>query len=199
MLLTFVTMNLKRKKIVSYWLFIGLSLVILMVIIGGITRITDSGLSMVNWKFEGTLPPMDDSEWQEEFNQYKLSPEGEKINSRMTVEEFKGIYFWEYLHRMTGRLLGIIFIIPFLFFLFKKWFTKTELNKYYILLGLGALQGFIGWFMVKSGLIDRPSVSHFRLAIHFISALTLASYIFWIILDIWKTPERNQEINKYSK
>ena len=199
MLLTFAIMNLKRKKIVSYWLFSGLRIVILMVIIGGVTRITNSGLSMVNWKFEGTLPPMNDTEWQVEFDQYKLYPEGTKVNTEMTVSEFQKIYFWEYLHRMTGRLLGIIFIIPFLFFLIKKWFTKTELKKYFILLGLGAIQGGIGWFMVKSGLIDRPSVSHFRLAIHFVAALTLAAYIFWMILDIWKTPKGNKEINKYSK
>jgi heme a synthase len=199
MLLTFAIMNLKRKKIVSYWLFSGLTIVILMVIIGGVTRITNSGLSMVNWKFEGTLPPINDTEWQVEFDQYKLSPEGTKVNSEMTVSEFKKIYFWEYLHRMTGRLLGIIFIIPFFFFLIKKWFTKTELKKYFILLGLGAIQGGIGWFMVKSGLIDRPSVSHFRLAIHFVAALTLAAYIFWMIVDIWKIPKGNKEINKYSK
>ena len=175
----------KDNKKVVYWLLTGCLLIFIMVIVGGITRLTHSGLSITTYKLiEGTLPPMNEVEWQAAFNHYKQFPEYQKINTHFTLQDFKDIYFWEWLHRFIGRMIGVVFIIPFLYFLIKKQLSKATIKKAIVLLALGAFQGFLGWYMVKSGMIDRPDVSHYRLAMHLITAFLTFSYTLWVALDI---------------
>ena len=184
--------QMKDRNWIIIWLSIGALMVASMVIIGGITRLTHSGLSMTDWKLIlGMIPPMNEVEWQEAFDQYMQFPEYQKVNSRFAIYEFKSIFFWEYLHRLIGRLIGIVFIIPFFIFLFRKSFSKKLLLQCLTLLGLGALQGFLGWFMVKSGLVDRPSVSHYRLAIHLSAAFITFCYILWVVLSLVR-PKRTE-------
>jgi cytochrome c oxidase assembly protein subunit 15 len=194
-------MNTTQKRIVTYWLYLGLFLVGLMIIIGGITRLTHSGLSMVEWRLiGGTIPPLNETQWQETFTKYQQFPEYKKINTGMSLSQFKAIFFWEYLHRLFGRLIGLTFIIPFFIFWIKKWLSSTQKKQLIVLLGLGALQGFLGWFMVKSGLVDIPAVSHYRLATHLITAFGLMCYIYWLTLsfnNIKRQP--NQIINRLSR
>ena len=194
-------MNTQQKRITTTWLYSGLVLIALMIIIGGITRLTHSGLSMVEWKLiGGTIPPLNETQWQETFAKYQQFPEYQKINTGMSLSEFKSIFFWEYLHRLLGRLIGLVFIIPFIIFWTKKWFNSKQKKQLLFLLSLGALQGFLGWFMVKSGLVDVPAVSHYRLAIHLVTAFGLMCYIYWLVLsfnDAEKKP--NRTINKLSK
>ena len=176
-------MNNNRGVII--WLLSGCALIFIMVVVGGITRLTDSGLSMVKWElFMGAIPPLNNLEWQEIFALYQQSPEGKKLNYNITLSEFKYIYFWEYLHRMLGRLLGLVFIIPFIIFLIQKKLNNTLIKQSLILLALGALQGLIGWWMVKSGLVDNPHVSHYRLSIHLITAFLTCAFAFWIALSL---------------
>ena len=187
-----IILETRKNKLIVIWLKTGLFLVVLMVLIGGITRLTHSGLSMVEWKLiGGTVPPLNEKAWQETFEKYQQFPEYQAYNQGMTLSEFKKIFFWEYLHRLLGRLMGIIFIIPFVYFLAKKWVDKALGKKLTILLLGGALQAGLGWFMVKSGLVDRPSVSHFRLAIHLVAAFSLIVYIFWLILDLKKVERKS--------
>ena len=175
----------KDNKKVVYWLATGCVLIFIMVIIGGITRLTHSGLSISNYKLiSGTIPPMNKNEWQEAFELYKQYPEYQKLNYHFDIEDFKDIYFWEWLHRFIGRLIGLVFFIPFLYFLITKQLSKSTIKKSLILLGLGAFQGFLGWYMVKSGLVDRPDVSHYRLAAHLTTAFLTFAYTLWVILDI---------------
>ena len=174
----------KRDNTVLTWLITGAVMIFIMVIIGGTTRLTGSGLSMVEWKVVGgTIPPMNDMEWQDSFEKYKQFPQYNLENQSMTLVEYKGIFFWEYLHRMWGRLIGIVFIIPFLIFLLQKRFDHVQRNKLFVLLFLGASQGGVGWFMVLSGLDVRPSVSHYRLTIHFFMALLLFAYLLRLIFE----------------
>lgn len=176
---------MKDNKKVFYWLITGCVLIFIMVIVGGITRLTHSGLSMSNYKLiSGTLPPMNETEWEAAFELYKQYPEYQKINYNFTLEDFKGIYFWEWIHRVIGRFIGVVFIIPFLYFLIRKQFTKSTLRKCVVLLFLGGFQGFLGWYMVKSGLVDRPDVSHYRLAMHLTTAFITFAYALWVALDI---------------
>jgi len=175
----------KDNKKVVYWLLTGCILIFIMVVVGGITRLTHSGLSISNYKLiSGTIPPMNDIEWQEAFDLYKQYPEYQKLNTHFDLQDFKDIYFWEWLHRVIGRFIGLVFIIPFIYFLIKKQLTKPTLKKSIILLVLGGFQGFLGWYMVKSGLVDRPDVSHYRLAAHLTTAFITFAYTFWVILDI---------------
>lgn len=156
-----------------------------MVVVGGITRLTHSGLSISNYKLiSGTLPPLNETEWHEAFDLYKQYPEYQKLNNHFNLEDFKDIYFWEWLHRFIGRMIGLVFLIPFLYFLFKKQLTKPTIKKSIILLCLGAFQGFMGWYMVKSGLVDNPDVSHYRLAAHLTTAFVTFAYTFWVALDL---------------
>lgn len=185
----------KDNKKVIYWLLTGCFLIFIMVVVGGITRLTHSGLSISSYKLiSGTIPPLNDAEWIAEFEHYKQFPEYQKLHTHFDLEDFKDIYFWEYIHRVLGRLLGIVFIIPFLYFLFKKQLSKPTIKKAVILLFLGGFQGFLGWYMVKSGLIDRPSVSHYRLAMHLTTAFITFAYTFWVALDLWYPVKK--EINK---
>ncbi len=175
----------KDSKKVIYWLLTGCVLIFIMVIVGGITRLTHSGLSISNYKLiSGTIPPMNEAEWNAAFELYKQYPEYQKINNQFTLQDFKDIYFWEWLHRVIGRFIGVVFILPFVYFLIRKQLTKPTIKKSLILMLLGGFQGFLGWFMVKSGLIDRPDVSHYRLAMHLIAAFITFAYTFWVALDL---------------
>jgi len=174
---------MKENKSVIIWLFSGCFLIFIMVVIGGVTRLTDSGLSMSTWKLIGGAPPLNLNEWIAAFDIYKATPEG-KMNTHYVLDDFKFIFFWEYAHRMMGRLLGVVFIIPFGYFLIKKKLSKKLIKQSCMLLILGASQGLIGWWMVKSGLVDKPDVSHFRLAIHLITAFLTCAYTFWVALDL---------------
>lgn len=181
------------------WLLTGCFLIYVMVVIGGITRLTHSGLSMVEWNMiVGSMPPMTETDWLVPFEKYKHSPEYLIINNQFSLEEFKSIYWWEYSHRLLGRIIGIVFLIPFFYFLIKKKFDKPLLNKMFVLLALGALQGFLGWFMVKSGLQKEPHVSHYRLAAHLISAFTVFGFTFWYALDLLhhQNIEQNEKTKK---
>ncbi len=175
----------KGNKKVVYWLFTGCLLIFIMVLVGGITRLTHSGLSISNYKLiSGTLPPMNDTEWNAAFELYKQYPEYQEINNKFDLEDFKDIYFWEWLHRVIGRFIGVVFIVPFLYFVFKKQLTKSTTKKALLLMVLGGFQGFLGWFMVKSGLVDRPDVSHYRLAMHLTMAFITFACTFWVALDL---------------
>ncbi len=179
-------------KPLVYWLYIGAFMVVVMVIIGGITRLTDSGLSMVDWKlFHGTIPPMNEIEWQETFNNYKNYPEYKMVNFNMTLSEFKSIFFWEWFHRVWGRLIGMVFLLPFISFLLLKKVSRVLSIRLVGLLILGGFQGFLGWYMVKSGLNTKPDVSHYRLAIHLITAFGTFGYIIWLIFNITGMPAMN--------
>ncbi len=175
----------KDNKNVIYWLLIGCTLIFIMVVVGGITRLTHSGLSISNYKLiSGTIPPMNEVEWNEAFELYKQYPEYQKLNTHFGLEDFKDIYFWEWLHRVLGRFIGVVFFIPFLYFLIRKRLTKPTIKKSIILLVLGGFQGFLGWYMVKSGLVDNPDVSHYRLAAHLTTAFITFAYTFWVALDL---------------
>jgi len=185
----------KDNKKVIYWLLTGCFLIFIMVVIGGITRLTHSGLSISNYKLiSGTIPPLNETEWQTAFDLYKQYPEYQKLNTHFSIQDFKDIYFWEWLHRFIGRLIGLVFFIPFLYFLITKQLTKSTIKKSIILFSLGAFQGFLGWYMVKSGLVDNPDVSHYRLAAHLTTAFITFAYTFWVALDIM-FPTKKQ-INK---
>ena len=174
-----------NSKHVSTWLLSTIIMVVLMILIGGVTRLTDSGLSMVEWRpLWGFLPPTSEIEWKRVFELYMNSPEYIFKNNGMSLEEFKEIFFWEYFHRLWGRLIGIVFIIPMLFFIILKKIPKSILSKLFIILFLGGLQGFIGWWMVKSGLVNDPSVSQYRLTIHLSNALLILSLLIWVYLEI---------------
>tara|TARA_Y100000588_G_scaffold393471_1_gene509642 strand:- start:1317 stop:2360 length:1044 start_codon:yes stop_codon:yes gene_type:complete len=180
-------MDNKIQKQITIWLTSACLLIFLMVIIGGITRLTRSGLSMVEWHpISGIIPPLSDTDWQEEFTKYQQFPEYQKINTQMTLDEFKFIFFWEYIHRLIGRLLGILFIIPFAYFYIKKKLQPPLIKKLLFMFFLGGMQGLYGWYMVQSGLIDNPHVSHYRLAGHLVLAFGLMAYILYTALDINK-------------
>jgi cytochrome c oxidase assembly protein subunit 15 len=175
------------KRFVEIWLYGMFILVFLIVAVGGLTRLTDSGLSITEWElFKGILPPLTDAKWLFYFDEYKKIPEYIEINYNMTLSEFKVIYYWEYGHRILARLIGLFSIIPmiYLFFKFKK--ERKNLFKYSLIFILICVQGFVGWFMVSSGLIENTDVSHYRLALHLSLALTILSIIFWFIMEIIK-------------
>lgn len=177
-------MKRDNKKVI-YWLFTGCALIFIMVVVGGITRLTHSGLSMPDYKLiSGTIPPINDQQWQEAFELYKQYPEYQKLNSNISLTEFKGIFFWEWLHRVIGRFIGLVFIIPFLYFIITRQLDKSTIKKTIILLILGGFQGFLGWYMVKSGLVDKPDVSHYRLAAHLTTAFVTFAFTLWVALDL---------------
>lgn len=175
------------NKYIRWWLWCGAALIFLMVVIGGITRLTGSGLSMSDWNLiMGALPPMNESEWMAAFERYKEFPQYQQLNEGMSLPEFKQIFFWEYIHRLMGRIIGIVFLVPFLFFWIRGYFSPKMLKRALILFGLGALQGAMGWVMVKSGLVDVPYVSHYRLALHLLLAFILFGFCVWFALDLRK-------------
>lgn len=167
------------------WLLTCCALVFAMVVLGGVTRLTGSGLSMVDWRpIMGVLPPLTGAQWEETFALYQQSPEFEKINTDMDVQGFKGIFWLEYLHRLLGRAIGIVFLLPFVFFLWTGRIQKYELPKYLLMFILGGLQGLLGWYMVKSGLVDIPHVSQYRLTAHLIAAFLVYAYMFWVAMGL---------------
>ncbi|MBT7624544.1 MAG: heme A synthase [Flavobacteriaceae bacterium] len=177
-------MKRDNKKVI-YWLFSGCALIFIMVVVGGITRLTHSGLSIPYYKLiSGIIPPINDQQWQEAFELYKQYPEYQKLNSNISLTEFKGIFFWEWLHRVIGRAIGLVFIIPFLYFLITRQLDKSTIKKTIILLILGSFQGFLGWYMVKSGLVDKPDVNHYRLAAHLTTAFVTFAFTLWVALDL---------------
>jgi cytochrome c oxidase assembly protein subunit 15 len=178
---------MNNNKSVIYWLLLGCFLVFIMVVVGGITRLTGSGLSMTDWHLvTDTFPPLTETAWQQAFDAYKQFPEYKLVNihNNFQLADYKFIYFWEWFHRFIGRILGFVFIIPFVYFLIKKKLDNQTLKKCGILLGMGAFQGFLGWFMVASGLKDMPDVSHFRLALHLTFAFITFAYTLWVALDL---------------
>jgi len=170
--------NNQIKKYISFWLALMFWIISIMIIVGGLTRLTDSGLSITQWQlFSGFLPPLSDSDWNNYFNLYKKIPEYTEQNYYMTINEFKIIFWWEWIHRFLGRLIGILFLIPLIYFTFKESFKK--LFNLYVIFILICFQGFIGWYMVSSGLVNRVDVSHFRLSAHLIIAFFIISLILW--------------------
>jgi heme a synthase len=185
-----------KNKSVIIWLLSGCLLLFVMVVVGGITRLTNSGLSMTDWHLvTDTFPPLTEEKWSQAFEEYKKFPEYQKINihNDFQLEDYKFIYFWEWFHRLIGRIIGLVFIIPFVYFLIKKRLSSETLKKCVVLLGMGAFQGFLGWFMVRSGLIDNPDVSHFRLSLHLTFAFITFAYTLWVALDLIY-PERKNAI-----
>jgi cytochrome c oxidase assembly protein subunit 15 len=177
----------RARQWIGYWLLVVAAFVGAMTVIGGVTRLTESGLSMVEWRpLVGLLPPWTESEWLRVFDLYRQTPEYQKINSGMALEEFKEIFWWEFIHRVWGRLIGLVFAVPLLVFWLKGWIKPPLSRPLLVLLVLGGLQGLIGWWMVKSGLIDRPDVSHYRLAVHLSMAFLIAGLLIWTALGILK-------------
>jgi cytochrome c oxidase assembly protein subunit 15 len=175
---------------VTPWLVLVAALVFGMVVLGGVTRLTESGLSMTDWRpVTGWLPPMSETAWQAEFDQYRASPEYQQVNAGMSVEAFKTIFWFEYGHRLLGRIIGLAFFLPFMVFLATRRLGRPLTLRLTCLLALGALQGAVGWFMVKSGLVDRPSVSQYRLAMHLALAFLIYGALVWTILGLRNTPE----------
>ena len=177
------TTNIKINNQLSIWLISMFWIVSLMIVVGGLTRLTDSGLSITQWQlFSGFLPPLNENDWIMYFNLYKEIPEFKLQNFNMNIQEFKVIFWWEWAHRFLGRLIGISFLIPLLYFSFKIKFSK--LLNFYMIFFLICIQGFIGWYMVSSGLVDRVDVSHYRLSVHLLIAFLILSLIFWNYLRI---------------
>ena len=185
-------------KYLRLWLITLFLLIILMVGVGGLTRLTDSGLSITAWElFTGILPPLNINEWNFYFNEYKKIPEFQNINYDMNLDEFKIIFYWEYAHRLLARFVGLFTLIPLIIFSLKFNNTKYYSNKYYWIFFLVCLQGVIGWYMVSSGLIENNDVSHFRLSIHLSLALFILCLIFWYILDIFKIEKFHVKLSSF--
>lgn len=177
---------------IAYWLIVLAILIYIMVILGGVTRLTGSGLSIVEWDpIMGVIPPLNETEWQETFDKYKQFPEYQKINRDMDLAGFKQIFVYEYAHRLLGRTIGLVFLLPFLFFYFNKRIKPGLMPRLITMFVLGGLQGLLGWFMVKSGLVDRPNVSQYRLAAHFATALLIYGYILWTAWSLLYPTPRN--------
>lgn len=178
-----------HDRAVARWLLIVCALVFFMVVLGGVTRLTGSGLSMVDWRpVVGWLPPIGDAEWQKSFEMYQASPEYQKVNAHMDVGDYKGIFWLEYLHRLLGRLIGIAFFVPFIVFAVRGYIARKDWPKYLLMFILGGMQGLLGWYMVKSGLIDNPHVSQYRLTAHLVAAFTIYAYMFWVALSLLYPP-----------
>jgi len=189
--------NEKYYNLFSFWLISLITLVAFMIIVGGLTRLTDSGLSITTWEvFSGILPPLNQVQWERYFLEYKSIPQYIYLNSDMSLQEFKFIFFWEYFHRLFGRVIGLFFFIPFIFFI-----LKGALNNYLTLKLIGIslliiLQGFIGWYMVKSGLIENVSVSHYRLSLHLFTAFIIFSSLIWLYINhYYKTNKKFFQTN----
>ena len=186
------TLNQNINLKLSIWLFALCLMILAMIFIGGVTRLTGSGLSMVDWRpFLGFLPPITETEWTRVFELYKLSPEFKQINSWMEISDFKFIFFWEYFHRVWGRLIGLFILIPFLYFIFTKKLKNKILFRSSIILFLVCVQGLIGWWMVKSGLNEIATVSQYRLSVHLSMAFIILGISFWTALDLFEGAPKN--------
>jgi cytochrome c oxidase assembly protein subunit 15 len=172
-------------RAVRIWLFLVAALIALMVLVGGATRLTESGLSIVEWKpVTGALPPLNQAEWQKAFDGYKLIPQYQALNAGMTLSQFKTIFWWEWSHRLLGRVIGMVYLLPFLFFLWRGGMSGELRRRLWLIFGLGALQGAVGWWMVASGLSARIEVSQYRLATHLVLALLIFAAIVWTLRRI---------------
>src|SRR3954467_2508458 len=172
----------RRQRAIRLWLYAVAALIFAMVLVGGATRLTESGLSIVEWKpVPGALPPLGETAWQAEFDKYKAIPQFQHLNSAMTLAQFKTIFWWEWTHRLMGRLIGAAFLLPFLWFLAKGWIGEGLRWRLWAIFGLGALQGAVGWWMVASGLAERVNVSPYRLAFHLTPACAIFALIVWTI------------------
>lgn len=194
-------LNTRSSRPIAIWLLIGVGMIIIQVLLGGITRLTGSGLSITEWNVvTGTLPPMNEQQWMTEFSKYQDTPQYQLLNSGFTIRDFKFIFFWEWFHRLWARLIGVVFAVPFIIFLVQKRFKPSMVKPMIILFLLGALQGAIGWIMVASGLTgDAIYVKPAKLAMHFVLALGLLAYAFWFALELLVPKEKivfNTKINK---
>ena len=180
------------SKGIAIWLLIGVGMIAIQVMLGGITRLTESGLSITEWKpITGALPPLNDLAWQAEFDRYKVTDQFKYVHQNFTLSEFKFIFFWEWFHRVWARLMGMVFLVGFFYFLLKRKFKKEMILPMVMLFILGAIQGAIGWLMVKSGLVpEKYFVGHVELATHFIAALGLLGYTLWFALRYLISPQQ---------
>lgn len=185
---TKITVNsnhIHQNRIIAVWLFILCSMVIAIVVLGGMTRLTHSGLSMVDWHpFTGWLPPLTEADWLRLFEDYKRYPQYKELNEGMPLDGFKSIFWLEYLHRLWGRCIGLVFLMPFIVFSIRGWVNKRLLLRLLVIFMLGVGQGVLGWYMVKSGLIDHPDVSQYRLAAHLGMTLIILGYMLWVAFDL---------------
>jgi len=187
----------KKQKAVAWWLIAGVIMIIIQTLLGGVTRLTGSGLSITKWNpLFGILPPLNTKQWNDAFNGYKQIGQFKYMNSDFTLSDFKSIFFWEWLHRFWARMLGVVFLVGFVYFLVKKYFDKAMIRPFIILFLLGGLQGLIGWIMVASGLNDSHLyVDHIKLALHFISAMILGCYTLWFALQLL-VPQEKRIVDK---
>ncbi len=175
----------RARDAIAWWLLVCCALVLAMVVVGGVTRLTHSGLSIVEWQpIVGALPPLNDAQWLAAFEKYKLTPEFRLVNHAMDVAQFKGIFWWEYIHRLLGRLIGVAFFVPMLWFAWRRRFDLRLAGKLAAIFVLGAMQGAMGWYMVASGLVDDPRVSHFRLTAHLGLAFLIFGAMLWVAMDL---------------
>ena len=178
------------NRAVRWWLFAVAALIAIMVLVGGATRLTESGLSIVEWKpVTGTLPPLTDAQWAQAFEGYKTIPQYRELNAGMSLGEFKTIFWWEWSHRLLGRVIGAVYLLPFLFFLWRGMLGPELKRRLWVIFGLGALQGAVGWWMVASGLTQRVEVSQYRLAAHLMLALVIFAAIVWTLLRLTDRPQ----------
>ena len=192
----YTVINNKYRPYISKWMLLMFILVSMMILVGGLTRLTDSGLSITKWEFfKGFLPPMNDITWIEYFKEYKKIPEYKLQNSNMSMSEFKIIFWWEWAHRFFGRVIGLLFLLPLIFFSIKIGFKK--LFNFHLIFTLICFQGFLGWYMVKSGLVNRVDVSHYRLSIHLLFAFIILSLIFWSYLSLNNFNVKKKIIKNY--
>jgi len=183
--------GMQRIPGVAGWLLVCCALVFAMVVLGGVTRLTGSGLSMVNWKpLSGVLPPLSQAAWDREFEHYRDTPEYAYVNKGMTLDGFKGIFWFEYAHRLLGRLIGVVFLIPFVYFLLRRRIEPSLTPKLVAMFVLGGSQGLLGWYMVKSGLVDDPHVSQYRLAAHLGLAILIYGFMLWTALGILRPGDK---------
>ncbi len=177
----------KMSRAVRLWLITGLVMIFFQVVIGGVTRLTGSGLSITRWEIvTGSIPPLNQADWEQAFALYQQTPQYHKINQGMTLEEFKFIFFWEYFHRLWARLMFFVFVIPFAWFWRKGMLTPRLRNRLWVVVGLAGLEGFFGWIMVASGLIQRPWVNAYNLTLHLCMALVIFGYLLWTLFIAWR-------------
>lgn len=177
--------QLRYDRQVARWLMVCAAVIFGMILLGGMTRLTNSGLSIVEWKpLMGAIPPLNEHDWQEVFHKYKQFPEYQKVNHGMSVHEFKVIFMYEYLHRLLGRLIGVLFALPMIYFAVRGRLRPGLTPKLVILFFMGGLQGLLGWYMVKSGLVDNPRVSQYRLTAHLGVAVAIYAYMVWLVFDL---------------
>ena len=188
--MTGISANQAPNRAVRWWLFSVAALIAIMVLVGGATRLTESGLSIVEWKpLTGTLPPLTDAQWAQAFEGYKTIPQYRELNAGMSLGEFKTIFWWEWSHRLLGRVIGAVYLLPFLFFLWRGMLGPELKRRLWVIFGLGALQGAVGWWMVASGLTQRVEVSQYRLAAHLMLALVIFAAIVWTLLRLANRPQ----------